>query len=307
MIAPDLARRAEARLWAEMESLAPSGAPKVRAWVSRLYGEAPLAELFTRPSAFPVLPLPWWVEESVAEPNQERQEELALSSMAGYLYIRLIDNIIDADAPADRRLLPMLGFFSTLFTRPYQVWFIRPHPFWDHFDRIWVGAADYTIQDAGLSRVDQATFRAVSGRKTDAAKIPVGAVLHLHGLLDRMDPWESFVEGFGRWHQLLNDLHSWRRDLESGAVTYLLTVASERRRPDESAGEWLLRDGLAWAFHTLSAWMEELCDSAEGLGSPGLQTYLDRRKEMLQAQASAAREGAAEGLKLARVMRRFNG
>ncbi len=206
MIASDLARRAEARLWAEMESLAPSSTLRVRAWISRLYGEAPLAELFTRPSAFPVLPLPWWVEESVAEPNQKGQDELALSSMAGYLYIRLIDNVMDADAPADRRLLPMLGFFSTLYTRPYQVWFLRPHPFWDHFDRIWVGTADRTIQDAELSRVDQATFLTVSGRKTDAAKIPVVAALRLHDRLDRLDPWESFVEGFGRWHQLLNDL-----------------------------------------------------------------------------------------------------
>ncbi len=50
-----------------------------------------------------------------------------------------------------------------------------------------------------------------------------------------------------------------------------MTRATERRRADESVAEWLLREGVAWAFDTLTAWMEELGDATQSLGSPGLE------------------------------------
>lgn len=283
---------AERRLRAELEELAPFMAGRLSDWIEDLFGGASLSQAFSRPSAFPVLPLPWWVEESFAAPDQHRQAELAYSSIGGYLHIRLIDNIMDADAPGDPRLLPALNFLSTVFTRPYQEWFPRSHPFWDHFERIWIGTAEVTMQDARLAEVDLDLFRTISARKTNAAKIPVAAICHLHDRLDRLGSWEEFVEAFGAWHQFQNDLQSWRRDLATGATTYLLCEARRRRLPGEPVAGWLIREGLDWAMDILQDWMTDLMKLIGPLGSPGLGAYLTHRQEMLYVQTKAVRSGA---------------
>jgi hypothetical protein len=287
-----MATWAERRLHAELEDLAPFMAEQVSAWIEELFGGASLGEAFTRPSAFPILPLPRWVEESFDAPDERRQAELAYSSMGGYLYIRLIDNLMDADAPGDPRLLPALNFLSTVFTRPYQEWFARSDPFWDHFERIWIGTAEVTMQDARLAEVDLDLFRTVSARKTGAAKIPVTAICHLHDRLEHLPRWEEFVDAFGVWHQFQNDLQSWQRDLAAGATTYLLSEARRRRVPGEPVAGWLIREGLGWAMDILQDWMTDLMELSGPLGSPGLGAYLTLRQEMLAVQTKAVRSGA---------------
>ena len=287
-----MATWAERRLRAELEDLAPFMAEQVSAWIEELFGGASLCEAFTRPSAFPILPLPGWVEESFDAADESRQAELAYSSMGGYLYIRLIDNLMDADAPGDPRLLPALNFLSTVFTRPYQAWFPRSHPFWAHFERIWIGTAEVTMQDARLAEVDLDLFRTVSARKTGAAKIPVAAICHLHDRLDHLAWWEEFVEAFGVWHQFQNDLQSWQRDLATGASTYVLSEARRRRVQGEPVAGWLIREGLGWAMDILQDWMTDLMELSGPLGSPGLGAYLTLRQEMLDVQTKAVRSGA---------------
>jgi hypothetical protein len=287
-----MATWAERRLRAELERLAPFMAERVSDWIEKLFGGASLSEVFTRPSAFPILAMPGWLEESLGTSDKRRQAELAYSSMGGYLYIRLIDNLMDADAPGDPRLLPALNFLSTVFTRPYQEWFPRSHPFWDHFERIWIGTAELTMQDARLAEVDLHLFRTVSARKTGAAKIPVTAICHFHDRLDHLAWWEEFVEAFGVWHQFQNDLQSWQRDLAAGATTYLLSEARRRRVPGEPVAGWLVREGLDWAMDILQDWMADLTELTEPLGSPGLAAYLALRQEMLDDQMKAVRSGA---------------
>ena len=41
----------------------------------------------------------------------------------------------------------------------------------------------------------------------------------------------------------------------------------------------MTREGLAWAGQQLDTWMDELLAAARGLGSPGLMTYLEKRRD----------------------------
>lgn len=290
------------RLHREMEELAPFLAARLSAWIEEMFGMTPLADRFLHLSAFPILSLPWWVEESFSSPDQERQEALALSSMAGYLFIRLIDNVMDGDGPGDRRLLPVLAPLSTIFVRPYQEWFPPTHPFWPYFHRVWAGTADFTARDAHLAEIDLETFHRISAQKTGAAKIPAAAVCHLHDRLDRLHVWEAFIETFGRFHQLYNDLNSWCRDVRTGTATFLLSEAGRRRRSDEQVADWLLRDGLDWAMTTLRGSITELLRLAPLLESPGLTVYVDARREAFERDVAIMRRGAAEVEKLGKLI-----
>ena len=298
--------RAERRLRSDMGQLAPFLAPRLSSWIDDLLEGRSLAAGFLAPTAFPVVGIAWWAEEAVGSVDPERQEDLAASSMAGYLFIRLIDNLMDGDGPGDVGLLPGLGFFSTVFVRPYRRWFPGSHPFWPYLEDVWVGAADLTARDAAFSHVDLERFHTVSARKTAAARIPVAATFHLHGRVDRLEEWEGFLDSFGRFHQLHNDLLSWRRDVATGTATYLLSMAGEGRS-DDAVAEWLLAEGLESTFATLQSTMADLVAIASSLGSPGLVRYVDRRRERLDDDARAAAAGAAAWRELPRPMGEMGG
>lgn len=302
-----IAERSSGRLLSEMERSAPFLAGRMFLWLEEMFGGASLAERFLHPAAFPILHLPWWVEESFSKPDEKRQEALGTSSMAGYLFIRLIDNIMDGDGPGDPRLLPALAFLSTVFTRPYREWFPSGHPFWSHCDRAWVGTADLTARDADLAHIDLEAFETVSARKTGSATIPVAAMCHVHGRVDRLGEWEAFVETFGRFHQLSNDLHSWRRDTERGATTWVLSEAARHRKTGESVAEWLLREGLDRSLGALRRWMVDLEEMSVSLGSPGVRAYVAMRGEMLEDQTAAVRRGVVEAEKLASLLAAHTG
>ena len=126
-----------ADLFAGFES-APHTSQRLRSWLASLFGPVAPDKVFTRADTFPLLLLPWWLESSVRQPDLSLQRELATSSISGYLYIRLIDNLMDGDAPADVGLLPALSLLHTRFAKPFGKWFGHSHPFWAEFHGIWL-------------------------------------------------------------------------------------------------------------------------------------------------------------------------
>lgn len=290
------------RLRADMRRSAPFLADGLFRWLEELFAGSPLADRFLDLAAFPIVPLPWWVEESFGTPDEERQEALAVSSMAGYLFIRLIDNVMDGDAPGDPRLLPALAFLSTEFARPYQAWFPPGHPFWADFDQAWVGTADLTARDSHLREVDRETFLSISAQKTGAARIPAAALCHLHSRLEMLSVWGDFVAVYGRFHQFDNDVRSWSRDLETGSATWLLSEAARRKSLGESIPDWLLREGFAWAVTILEGFLADLMRLTQQLRSPGLTSFLQTRQEMVEEMMAAVRDGAAEAKKLSELI-----
>ena len=282
-----------ARLHHEMAQTAPYLARRVSDWTRQLSGSDQPADYFKHPLAFPSLLLPWWLEKSIAnDPEVTFQSELAYSTINGYYYIRLIDNLMDGHATVELELLPALGLFHTQFQLVYQRYFTVDHPFWELFTTIWLHSAEATMKDATLVGIDATLFEQVAAQKVCAVKIPLAAVCYRYDRPELIEPWFRLVDLLGCWHQFLNDLLGWHRDHTRQTRTYFLSEAERRREVDEAVVSWIAREGLNWAIDKLETWMSSLQDLAVNLSSPDLETYLNTRNQMLQQQ----KEEIAEGL-----------
>jgi len=273
------------RLQLELVRTVPLLAEPVKDWIWQLAGAHEPEHYFKHPLAFPALLLPWWLEKSMTyTPDAALQADLIYSTINGYYYIRLIDNLMDRHATVELKLLPVQGFFHTQFQFAYQRYFEAGHPFWNLFQTVWFQSAEVVWQDAGLPALDATEFELIAARKVSAAKIPLAAVCYRHSRSDLIERWSSFVDLLGCWHQMLNDLLGWYRDSSRGAVTYFLSEAERRRYPDEPVAGWVAREGYSWALSQLDGWMAALQQATLELGSPDLVNYLETRQALLLRQ-----------------------
>ena len=280
------------RCRADMAQNAPFLAERVSEWWNRLSQNHGPEASFKHPGSFPMLLLPWYLARSLrAEPEREFELDVIRSTVNGYYYIRLIDNVMDREATLELQILPAAGFFHLRFAEAYRMYFEHGHPFWTSFDAAFSEAVDATVRDAFLTRIDEAAFREISGRKFAAARIPIAAVCHRYGRPDLLPRWELFLTGLGRWCQMRNDLFDWEKDDRLQHRTYLLSEAELRRTPEEPLVFWLAREGFDWGIETLLQWMSELRACAENLECPQVLAYLRFREEYLERQAEEAREG----------------
>lgn len=287
----EVAAEADMQLRSNLADRAPFVARAVDAWLVDMFGQASLSEVFTRSEAFPTLLIPWWLDGSLGERHRSLHRDLSYSTMNGYLYIRLIDNLMDRDAPGDVTLLPALSFFHLEFLESYRRLFGPAHGFWADLRSVWLETADVTLHDASLGDVDRSTFERVSARKTGAAKIPLAAVCHYRGQLHHLSRWNEFVDAFGRWHQMHNDLFSWRKDMEHGAATYFLSEG--RRQQEDTIEKWFIDAGFDWGIDRLSEYMAELRRTAGTLAPRGPLRYLDDRQQLLDEQVTEVKSGLA--------------
>jgi hypothetical protein len=298
-----LLRSAGARLRRRLRQRAPTLSARTAEWLRWLGGdEAHGDRYFTDPRAFPMLLLPWWLEGSIHDsPSPAFQADVVYSTICGYYFIRLIDDLMDGEGPPDRRVLPALIVLHTEFEQAYHPHFPSGHPFWEALAEASYDAAEVAARDAGLERIERDDFLRTSARKVAGAKVPLAAVCHRSGRPDLYEPWSGFVELFGRWHQMLNDLLGWSADLKRGRSTYILSEA-ERRSPGSPA-EWVIGEGLAWGMEQLDGWMEELLAAAAGLGSPPLTAYLDVRHRSLAREWQALAASLPPLVRLASTLR----
>ena len=215
--------RALARLDDDITVAMPANAPQIIAWTEQLAVASSRRHYFQHPVAFPSLLLPWWVFHRIFAPGQAADLDmlatLVYSTINGYYYIRLIDNIMDTHATVEKQLLPALSFFHTQFQSAYQLFFSAAHPFWPVFRQIWFFSAETAMLDAELESIDLETFRQISAQKICAAKIPIAAVCYYYDRQDLLAPWARFVDLFGCWHQMFNDVFDWYKDTSNQTVT----------------------------------------------------------------------------------------
>lgn len=281
----------------------PRMAQPVAEWMRALSGGQPPAAYFTHPLAFPTLMLPWWLEQSLGgDPEPVLQSDLAYSSVNGYYFIRMIDNVMDGEATVEVKLLPALAFFHTEFQAVYQSRFPPSHPFWPLFRQVWFGTAEAAVADAWLTDITHAMFEQASAHKVRAALIPLAAVCLHHGRPELIEPWSEFVYRMGKWHQMLNDTFDWHKDSRHGNMTYFLSEAQRRRHASESAAEWIVRAGFREACETLGRWMQEVQDHAARLRCPPLEHYLAQRSAQFERRAREAQAGLAGLAQLAAVL-----
>jgi hypothetical protein len=275
-----------ARLLDAMAALAPSMTGAASAWMNGLAKTGVAADYFQHPLAFPILLLPRWVEEAIS-PNVDEsfQADLTYSSVSGYYFIRMIDNVMDEQSALEMRLLPMTGFFHAEATAIYQHYFEASHPFWNYFSRFNAQSAALAIADGISEHIRLADFQHIAGKKVVGGKIPIAAVLAQYQHLDALPAWEHFYDKLSCWHQMFNDILSWRKDIEHQSSSYFLSEGERRKAANESLFAWLVREGFTWGLSLLQTWLEDLISLAENLGSVNLQRYLQQREALLAAQA----------------------
>jgi hypothetical protein len=293
------------RIGADLGASSPFLANQVLRWIRRISPGGQPSAHFLDARMFPILELPDFILESLAvAPNEAFHRSLISSTVHGYYYIRLIDDIVDGDRDLEleHKILPLAGYFLSEFQLGYQKYFPAEHEFWQVFRRLWTASAAASAEDAMQLSVGRPEFERVSSRKFSAAGIPVAATCHHYGRADLVPAWLELVDGLGRWSQMVDDILDWHRDRSVDAATYFLTEGERQRRGEESLEEWILREGCDWGFDLLNEWMDRLQKSAVQLGSPGLIEYLAARKAWAAEQRSALRNGLAELARLARIL-----
>lgn len=283
--------RAHAALVERLRHLAPHLTDALLPWMRARAGQEDAAEAyFTHPAAFPLIALPWWLEESLgAGVDLDLQIDLMTSSMAGYYVIRLIDDVMDRSESAAVHLLPAAAVLHAEFQARYAARFAADDPFWTTFFAAWAETHQAAVIDARLDDIDRDTFRRVCGRKVAAAFIPLVAAARHHGLAAPPEPWpELFAELCG-WHQLRNDLFDWQRDQAAGVRTWFLCEGDRRRDPDESVTSWVAREGFELGLEWLVSGLEELRRLAADTGSPGAIAYFRARAADLERLAAELR------------------
>jgi hypothetical protein len=291
------------RLGTRLSGMAPTLGEHANRWMRSLAGDAPPERYFLHPRAFPAVLLPWLADKAIrGKPSAAFQRDVVYSTVAGYYFVRLIDDVMDGEAVSPPAI-PLLIVLHAEFEQAYHRHFPAGHPFWDDLARSSYQAAETASRDAGQQRITRGHFLASSARKVAGAKIPIAAVCHHAGRPELVAPWSDFVDLLGRWHQMLNDMLGWSRDLQRGTPTYFLSEAADRAGPDGSIAEWIVNQGYGWGIDQLQPWMGELKASARDLGSPSLVRYLEGRDRTLLATWQNLREEMGSLQRLAHSLR----
>lgn len=260
-------------------------------WIQSVYNIESPEDAFTNPDAFPLFLLPWYAETSLnPELNKDFQYDLIYSTSNGYYYIRFIDNLMDGHSMEDLSILPILSFFSINFHKPYYKYFDNGHPFWKYFNSVWLQSAEASILDAQFKDIDKEFFVEVSARKTCAVKIPVAAVFYYYESPKQINLWEQFINLFGCWHQMWDDIRDFPKDERDANQTYFLSEANRRKKPDEFVIDWVIREGHDWGMKILDGWMVEMEELVIQLNSPKLIEYINDRRATFSKQKMKAEQ-----------------
>jgi hypothetical protein len=298
-----ITRSALSRLGSRLKRQAPTLGASADRWMRSLAADGPPERYFLHPRAFPVVLLPWLAEAALrGAPARSFQRDVVYSTITGYYFVRIVDDLMDGEALAPQ-IVPLLIILHAEFEQTYYHYFPDGHPFWDALARGSYQAAETASLDAGRRRITRGQFLATSARKVAGAKIPIAAVCHRYSQPELLQPWSAFVDLLGRWHQMLNDMLGWSRDLQRGTATYFLTEAGNRAGSGASIAEWVIGQGYAWGMSELAPWMADLQAAARGLGSPALVAYLEGREHDLLAAWEDLRDEMTPLRRLAESLR----
>lgn len=250
--------------------------------MARLSPTGKASDYFLQPRSFPLLQLPWWSAKSFnSEADLEFLQDVLYSTMNGYYYIRLLDNLMDGHSTVELKILPATAFFHTEFQSVYQRYFEINHPFWEAFRGAWFSGNDAVARELDLSEISPVDFERVTVAKLGPTRIPMAAVRFRYGNFLR--PWEEFALALARWSQLEDDLFDWHKDISNGKTSYFLTQAS-RHEGFDSSEEWIVYGGFQRGMATLERELSALRLLTPPLHSPDVVAYLDFRQVLLKEQ-----------------------
>jgi len=272
-------------------------------WMVSLSPTGRAADYFTQRSLFPMLRLPVWMAGAAGSASDSGfQGDLAYSTINGYYFIRMIDNVMDGDASVEQNLLPLSVFFHSEFQSVYQRYFDFSHPFWDRFHSLWLASASAVCREAASPDMDLDGFREIAANKMCAAKIPLVAVHYQCGEATELARWLQFADRLAAWWQFFDDLMDWHKDYSRGACVYFLCEGNRKKLSHESMHQWVVREGFQWGVDTLEQWMSDLRESSIGLRSSAVEAFLIDRTHMFRAIVGGILPGLEALAELAAAM-----
>ena len=242
--------------------------------------------------SFPIIALPFWLTPPANRADDHSfLVDLTYSTLNGYYGIRLLDNLMDADGPAElSRFAPCATYFWWNFARPYLHHFAYPSPFWTHFSACTGTYSDLTSLDAALTAVSDSMFETVSSKKFETAKVPVTAVALRCGHEVSVTRYQHLVDLLGRFHQFWNDLLDWRHDLNSGLVTFLQSKFLSQTDSFPNSSAWFSERGCSWACERALLYFHEAADAAKALECNELDDWFVQRERLLLTDIARALE-----------------
>ena len=287
----DLIDAAVSQLCDRLRRSMPLSGTSVLEWMRQLAGGNDPAAYYHHLRGSPMFVFPWALEKALnGVPDLPAQFDLVYSTISGYYWVRLIDNLTDHQSTNELDLLPALGLFHTEFQRPYQARFPATHPFWEFFTATWFHSADVTMADLHPGDMEREQFVQVAAQKICAIKIPLAALCYGYDRPGLLPEWSSFIDLFGCWHQMSNDLFHWYEDEQDGTLTYLLAEAERCKHRAETITDWVVRKGFSWAMGLLDAWMYDLQRRTRSMDSRDLMRYLQFRDALLHRDADETLE-----------------
>ncbi len=290
------------RIRRELARLAPANAAAMEEWMLRQSPTGIAEDTFRDLRAYFLL-IHWLLEIRIrGDVVLEFQRGLVYSSMNGYYYSRLLDDAADGHVAGADRLLPLSTVFHTNFHKIYTAWFPPDSPFWEFFERNWIGMGDATSRGFSMQDYVEADFSAVTVQKVAAVYIPTAAVCYRYGAERMLGPWLEFYDRFTHFQEMLDDLQDWHEDLAAGRQSYLLAEAMRRKQSGESVEACLMREGLRWGYSKLIMFHQMARGAATGLNSPLLEAYLQHRLEQVESHWNPVLEALAPLSHLAAVL-----
>lgn len=284
---PDLENiviRAAARLENYVEKHSPFLGEIFSNWIRKLSENIRSETYFTHPQGFPLIVFPWLLKKTYTKTTDtDFHETLVYSSMSGYYFIRIVDNIMDEMESKYTKFLPLAGLLHNQFQHPYGKYFAHGHPFWGIFEKYWSKTAESAIKDSALSRITFDDFRDISSKKVCAGKIPLYAVAFRAGHSEIPEQWHKLFDLFSMWHQMNNDFTDWNRDMKKNRNTYILSEAARRKNENENIALWMCREGAAHIIELMRGWMNEMIDLSTRMNCPELEAYLRGRGAIFAA------------------------
>jgi hypothetical protein len=276
---------AAARLQARVHSMLPPLEGSVLQWLHGFCRGRALSDYFTPDWGFPLFQLPGILERRlVKRPCESFRNDLVYSTLNGYLFIRLIDDIMDKEQRAALPLLPLCAFFHHEFELSYRCHFPHAHPFWPVFEAAWYECQANTIRTAGFEEIDELQFETVAAQRTIAAKIPLLALGWWYGEPGQATDFCQLVVDFGPFVQMADDLFDWPQDVNAGVSSYFISEYHRQRQPEENLVQWCKRNGVAWATGVCLRWLQTLEANATVWASPELDALIRFRRSVFLAR-----------------------
>jgi hypothetical protein len=254
---------------------------------------------------FPTLLLPWWfARANGAQPDSGFHRDLVYSSINGYYFIRLVDNLMDGHSSIEDKLLPAAAFFHTEFTQTYTRYFAPSHPFWKFFRKVWFRTNEAAVRGSFTTNFGMSAFTNITVAKLAAAQIPLAATAYRAGRPGLMRRWLTFCDLLAAWFQMMDDLFDWHRDLRLGQPSYVLSESARLKGRSESVEAWMVRGGFALGMGRLRTRLDQLQRASNNLGSTDIREFLVRqssqlardKKQLAAGLETLCRAGAILGL-----------